>query len=146
MTPPVTSVSTTALKGSGRVTHPPGLPGAHGRQGLGGTREFLLRDVQLDDRERVAVRVHEHPALLPVAHPVRCVLPVLEGGEAPPGVQAEELDVLAAGARHAQPVLTLHHNRQHPHVVVMVARVFHHPVSQLLVHLRKIQVHTGKNR
>ena len=134
------------VEGLREVAHPPGLPGAHGRQGLGRARELLLRHIQLDDRERVAVRVHEHPALPPVAHPVRGVLPVLEGGEAPPGVQAEELDVLAAGARHAQPVLTLHHNRQHPHVVVVVARVLHHPVSQLLVHLCKIQVNTGKYR
>ena len=134
------------VEGLREVAHPPGLPGPHGRQCLGWAREFLLRDVQLDDRERVAVRVHEHPAFLPVAHPVRGVLPVLEGGQAPPGVQAEQLDVLAAGARHAKPVLTLHYNRQHPHVVVVVARVLHHPVSQLLVHLGKIQVNTGTNR
>ena len=134
------------VEGFREVAHPPGLPGPHGRQCLGRARELLLRDVQLDDRERVAVRVHEHPAFLPVAHPVRGVLPVLEGGEAATRVQAEELDVLAAGARHAQPVLTLHNNRQHPNVVVVVARVLHHPVSQFLVHLRKIQVHTGKYR
>ena len=128
------------VEGFREVAHPPGLPGSHGRQGLARTRELLFRDVQLNDRERVAVRVHEHPALLPVAHPVRGILPVLEGGETPARVQAEELDVLTAGARHAQSVLTLNHNRQHPHVVVVVARVLHHPVSQLLVHLYKIQV------
>ena len=128
------------VEGFREVAHAPGLPGFHRRQGLGRTRELLLRDVQLHDRERIAVRVHEHPTLPSVAHPVRGILPVLEGGEAAARVQAEELDVLTAGARHAKPVLTLHHNRQHPHVVVVVARVLHHPVRQLLVHLHKIQV------
>ena len=72
------------VEGLREVAHPPGLPGAHGRQGLGRARELLLRHIQLDDRERVAVRVHEHPALPPVAHPVRRVLPVLEGGGGTP--------------------------------------------------------------
>ena len=123
------------VEGFREVAHAPGLPGSHGRQGLGRTRELLLRDVQLNDRERVAVRVHEHPALPPVAHPVRGILPVVKGGKAATRVQAEELDVLTAGACDAQPVLTLHHNRQRPHVVVVVTRVLHHPVRQLLIHL-----------